>query len=174
MHFRRQVAHFAIEKIKDICYHYISEVIALKITINTDSNLNDIEITINCPSLTPETERLIAALRLTDKQIAVTKDENSYILDVSEIVYVEAVDRHTFVYTEKDVYDTRLKLYELEDMLSSCGFMRTGKSCLVQLRYIRSLRSELNRKLRLTLENGEQLMVSRQYADELKKRLGVK
>lgn len=57
-----------------------------------------------------------------------------------------------------------------------CGgnFLRISKSCIVQLKYIRSLKSELDRRIRITLENGEQLIASRQYADELKKRLGVR
>ena len=38
---------------------------------------------------------------------------------------------------------------------------------------IKSLKNDVERKLRLTLENGEQIIVSRQYAEELKKRLGV-
>ena len=62
----------------------------------------------------------------------------------------------------------------MEERLCQSGFFRVSKACLIQLKYIRSLRTELNRKLRLTLENGEQIIVSRQYADELKTRLGVK
>ena len=54
------------------------------------------------------------------------------------------------------------------------GLRNAGKSSLVQLKYIKSLKMDINRRIKVTLENGEQLMVSRQYADELKKRLGVK
>ena len=146
----------------------------MKITINIDENLQDTEITVNCKALTPETEQIITALRLFDRQIPVTKDNEVYFLDVSKIVYAESVDRKTFVYTDDDCFESKLKLYEMEERLCSCGFLRTGKASLVQLKYIRSLKADINRKLRLTLENGEQLIVSRQYADELKRRLGVK
>lgn len=146
----------------------------VKITININENIQDTEIVINCARLTPETESIIAALHIMDSQLTVIKDEGSYILDISEIAYIETVDRKTFVYTENECYESRLKLYEMEDRLCGMGFMRVSKSCIVRLRYIRSLKAELDRKLRLTLENGEQLIVSRQYADELKKRLGVK
>ncbi|MBQ5316625.1 MAG: LytTR family transcriptional regulator DNA-binding domain-containing protein [Oscillospiraceae bacterium] len=146
----------------------------MKITININENIQDTEIVINCARLTPETESIIAALHIMDSQLTVIKDEGSYILDISEIAYIETVDRKTFVYTENECYESRLKLYEMEDRLCGMGFMRVSKSCIVRLRYIRSLKAELDRKLRLTLENGEQLIVSRQYADELKKRLGVK
>lgn len=146
----------------------------MKISININENSSDTEIVINCSALTPETERIIAALRMLDSQMTVTKDGEVYILDVAKIVYVESVDRKTFVYTEGDCFESRLKLYEMEQQLCQSGFLRISKSCLVHLKYIRSLRAELDRKLRLTLDNGEQIIVSRQYADDLKQRLGVK
>lgn len=146
----------------------------MKISININENRTDTEIVINCNALTPETERIIAALRMLDSQMTVTKDGEVYILDVAKIVYVESVDRKTFVYTEEDCFESRLKLYEMEQQLCQSGFLRISKSCLVHLKYIRSLRAELDRKLRLTLDNGEQIIVSRQYADDLKQRLGVK
>lgn len=146
----------------------------MKISININENRTDTEIVINSNSLTPEIERIIAALRMLDSQMTVTKDGEVYILDVAKIVYVESVDRKTFVYTEGDCFESRLKLYEMEQQLCQSGFLRISKSCLVHLKYIRSLRAELDRKLRLTLDNGEQIIVSRQYADDLKQRLGVK
>ena len=146
----------------------------MKITINTDPALKETEVTVNCPALTPETESIIAALRMMESKITVIKDDESFILDISGIAYIESVDRKTFVYTENDCYETRLKLSEIEEQLCGSGFLRISRSCLVRLRYIRSIRAEFDRRLRLTLENGEQMIVSRQYADELKKRLGVK
>lgn len=146
----------------------------MKISINIDPSLNDTEIVVNCSSLTPETENLIAALRIMDSQITVIKGEESIILEISKIAYIESVDRKTFVYTDSEYFESKLKLYEMEERLCGSGFLRISKSCLVRLRYIRSIKTEFDRKLRITLENGEQMIVSRQYANELKKRLGVK
>lgn len=146
----------------------------MKITINIDESLHETEIIVNCGTLDAQTEQIITALRLFDRKITVTKNDELFFLDVSKIIYVESVDRKTFVYTSDDCFETKLKLYEIEERLCNSGFLRTGKASLVQLKFIRSLKAEINRKLRLTLENGEQLIVSRQYADELKRRLGVK
>lgn len=145
----------------------------MKISINIDPELTDTEIIINCGNLTAETENIIAALRMADNQMTVLKDGETHILDISKIAYIETVDRRTFVYTEKDCYESKLKLYEMDEKLCSGNFLRISKSCIVRLKYIRSLKAELDRRLRITLENGEQLIASRQYADELKKRLGV-
>lgn len=146
----------------------------MKISIDIDSAKQDTEILISCKSLTPEIEKLIATLRILNQQIMVEKDQETYILDVARIMYVEAVDRKTFIYTREDCYESKLKLYEMEERLEESGFLRASKSCLIQLRHIRSLKGDLDRRLKVTLENGEQIMVSRQYADEIKRKLGVK
>lgn len=90
-------------------------------------------------------------------------------MDVATILYIEAVDRKTFVYTEKGVYESDLRLYELEEQLEEYGFFRAGRSCLIQLHAIKSLKRDINRRIRVTMENGEVLMVSRQYSEALKK-----
>lgn len=145
----------------------------MKIFININPELSDTELTINCSGLTAETENIIAALRMVDNQLTVIRDGEAHILDISKIAYIETVDRRTIVYTEDDCYESKLKLYEMEEKLCSIGFLRISKSCIVRLKYIRSLKADLDRRIRITLENGEQLIASRQYADELKKRLGV-
>lgn len=146
----------------------------MKISINVDTNIKDTEIAISCNQLTPEIEKLLATLRMLDKQLTAVKDGETYLLDVSQIVYIESVDRKTFVYTRDAYFESQLKLYELEERLCECGFFRASKSCVVQMKYIKSLKADIDRKIRLTLENGEKIMVSRQYADGLKRKLGVK
>ena len=145
----------------------------MKITININADVKDTDVVINCNQLSPEIERVLATLRILNQQMMVTKDNETHILDVPEIIYVEAIDRKTFVYTKNDIYESKLKLYEMEEKLIQCGFFRVSKSCLVQLQYIKSLKNDIDRKIRLTLKSGEQIMVSRQYADEMKRRLGV-
>ncbi len=146
----------------------------MKISIDIDSTKQDTEILVSCKTLTPEIEKIIATLRMINQQIMVEKDQETFVLDVARIMFVEAVDRKTFVYTKTDCFESKLKLYEMEERLEESGFFRVSKSCLVQLRFIRSLKNDMDRKLKLTLENGEHLIVSRQYAEELKRKLGVK
>ncbi len=145
----------------------------MKITINIDEKIDDTEILINCNRLTGDIENIIATLRIMNQQMLVMRDDESYLLDVSRISYIEAVERKIFVYTDEAIYESKLKLYEMEDRLCQSGFFRVSKSCLVHLKFIKSLKNDIERKLRLTMKNGEQIMVSRQYAEEIKKRLGV-
>ena len=62
----------------------------------------------------------------------------------------------------------------MEEKLLERDFLRISKQSIVNLRKIKSLKAEINRKIRVTLENGEQIVVSRMYSDELRKKLGLK
>ena len=146
----------------------------MKINIDVDSKYEDIGVDIHVPSLTPEVEKIISLMRMMDMQIAAKKGDETVLLDVGEILYIEAVERNTFIYTEKETYESSLKLYEFEQQLSEKDFIRISKQSILNLRKVKSLRSDINRKIRVTLLNDEQIIVSRMYSDELRKRLGVK
>lgn len=145
----------------------------MKITIYSDEKVSETEITISCNHLTPEIEKILSILRMMNQQLTGIQGEEIFLIDVNQILYFDTVDKKTFFYTDTEIYETPLKLYELETQLSNDGFFRSSKSCIINLKRIRSLRSELNRRIKVTMENGEQLIVSRQYAESLKERLGV-
>ncbi len=146
----------------------------MKIEIDVNENYDDMKVRIECPNLTPDVEKVLSVLRMMDMQIAARKGDEMHILDAAGVLYVEAVDRETFLYTQGNVYESELKLYELENQLGSKGFFRVSKSCIINLKKIKSLKAEINRRILVTMVNGEQIIVSRMYADELRKRLGVK
>ena len=146
----------------------------MKINIDVDSKYEDIGVDIHVPSLTSEVEKIISLMRMMDMQIAVKKGDETVLLDTSEILYIEAVERNTFIYTEKETYESNLKLYEYEQQLCEKDFIRISKQSILNLRKVKSLRSDINRKIRVTLINDEQIIVSRMYSDELRNRLGVK
>ncbi len=146
----------------------------MKIQIRTSAEAEEIEVTVLCGSVTPEVERLVAALKLMDKTLTGKRDGRSYLISAKEVVYIESVERKCFLYTRDCVYETDFRLYELEQQLADRCFFRVSKSVLVNLREILSLKAEYGRRLRITLCGGEQIIASRQYADALKRTLGVK
>lgn len=145
----------------------------MKIEINVDERAEDLKISVTCRQLTPEVEKLLATLRMMNHQLTVRKDDEIYFLDITRVIYIESVDRKCYVYTAGEVYESDFKLYELEQQLTEYGFLRASKSLLIRLQSIQSLKADLNRKIRVTMSNGEQIIASRQYADELKTKLGL-
>lgn len=146
----------------------------MKIQVDIDEKYEDVSIKIESPKLNPEIERILSMIRMLDMQITARKGNETHLLDVSALLYIEAVDRAAFLYTGDDVYESNLKLYELEQQLCDRGFLRVSKSTLIHMKKIKSLKADLNRKIKVTMINGEQIMVSRMYAEELRKRLGIK
>ena len=146
----------------------------MKINLDIDGRYDDTEVIIRAPHLNNDIERMVAMMRMIDMQIAVRKDNETYLLDTDKILYIEAVDRKTFVYTNSENYESELKLYELEQQMTERDFLRISKQTIVNLRKIKSLKTDVNRKIRITLQNGEQIVVSRMYSDELRRKLGVR
>lgn len=145
----------------------------MKIEIIVDEEAADLKISVTCRQLTPEVEKMLATLRMMNQQLTAKKGDEIHLLDIAQIIYIESVDRKCFIYTSAEVYESEFRLYELEQQLEKYGFFRVSKSFLIHLHCIQSLKADINRRIRITMTNGEQIIASRQYADALKKRLGV-
>ncbi|MFA9464946.1 MAG: LytTR family DNA-binding domain-containing protein [Velocimicrobium sp.] len=145
----------------------------MKISIHTDETITETKIDITCEKLTPEIEKVLSMLRILDMKLTGQKNNEIFILDACEILYIDSVDKKTFLYTKMDVYESNLRLYELEEQLSKTEFFRASKSIILNLKQIASLRADFDGKIKVTMTNGEKRIVSRQYARNLKQRLGV-
>ena len=144
----------------------------MKVTVEERPGLEQTEVSIRCPRLDAQITRLIELLRLSDARLTGEKDGETCILDEAEVLYIDTVDRGTFLYTVDGVYQTRLRLYELEEQLACRDFLRVSKSVIVNFAQIRSLRPDFGGRMRLTMSNGEVVVANRQYVPVIKEKLG--
>lgn len=146
----------------------------MQIKLEEDAALKEMEVLIRCPRADGEAQKLLALLRAMDGQkLTGERGGQTFLLEPASVLYIDTVDKRTFLYTEDGEYETPLRLYELEERLAPEDFFRAGKSLLVNFNAIESLRPDLGGRLRLTMRGGEAVYVSRQYAAGLKKRLGL-
>lgn len=143
----------------------------MKIVVNQDPSCPETEIIVNCRQADEDLLKLIAMLRVYQQKLAGILEGEQHLLDVKEVLYIDTVDKKTFLYTEKGVYQSALRFYELEDALKEMDFFRAGRSTILNVCRIRSLRPELGRRWLGAMDNGEQVWVFRQYAGELKEKL---
>lgn len=111
---------------------------------------------------------------MLDRKVTGTADGCTRVLSAEDVLFIESVDKHTFIYTADTVLKTSLRLYEMEERLADCDFLRIAKGCIVNLRAITALKPDVNGRIIATLENGEQVVISRQYAPDFKSKLGLK
>ena len=144
----------------------------MKITIQKNEHQDETEIVIHCRKADNQVLRVVAALSSLDKKLTGTKDGRTFVLDPANILYFDSVDKKTFVYTESEVLEISLRLYELEERLPH-DFFRASKSAIINISKIKSILPDFGGRMEVTLITGEKLMVSRQYAHDLKMKLAL-
>ena len=145
----------------------------MRVTVEQDQKENVVFAEIHCREVTEEVSRLERHIRNFDSFITAKEDGASVNVSTEDIYYIESVDKKTFIYTEKNVSTTDKRLYELEEILDNKDFFRCSKSMIVHLNKVVSLKPEITRNIRATLKNGEVILISRRYAADLKKLLGI-
>ena len=126
---------------------------------------------IRCHSISDEVREIVAFVKSRQGQLTGIADERQYEISISDIFYIESVDNKAFIYTKSKVYETRQKLYELEEMLSKKHFLRVSKSTLLNLMKVSAIKPALNSRFTAVLQSGEQVVITRKYVPELKKAL---
>ena len=144
----------------------------MKIIIQDPAPGDEDSITISVKSMTDNVMRAINLLKSPDS-LTVYIDDQSFMLPVGKIFYAESVDLKTFVYAEKSVYRSRLKLYEIAEILNMGDFLRISKQVIVNVKKIKSVSPAGSSRFHATLTNGEKVIISRQYVPALKERFGL-
>ena len=128
-------------------------------------------IEIGCYRRDERINEIIRFVKLHQGSVEATRDEKQYMIPLSEIYYIEAVDEKTFIYSGKDCYESRKRLYEFEELLSDRNFARISKSVVVNLMKISSIKPALNGRFLCQLRNNENVIISRKYVSEIKEKL---
>lgn len=84
-------------------------------------------------------------------------------LHPGSIYYLEVVDRKLFAYQEKEVWQIDGSLRYFLDCYEESGFVQIGKSMAVNLYRVSRVKADLNMRLRLLMDNGEVLVLNRNY-----------
>lgn len=143
----------------------------MNIQVRGDESSDSVEIVVQCNRNDREYQEILALLQTYGKKITGIKADGTHLVEIQKILYIESVDKKTFYYTRDDVFETSLRLFELEERLRDDDFFRAGKSLIINFRQLKSLKPDFGGRLQVTMSNGERLYVSRQYASEMKKKL---
>ena len=99
--------------------------------------------------------------------IAYGTKKEMYSIQLEDILYFEAVGDLVFAYTGDQVYEIKMRLYQVEETVQQSGILRASKSFLVNVRKIEKVRSVLNGRFMAVMENGEEVLITRHYAREV-------
>ena len=121
----------------------------------------------------PEYDRTVDNLIRKIKNMSISftgrSDGKTVSIDVSDIYYIENVERKIFLYSKKDVYRYDGSMTEIESAMTDTDLVRISRTCFMNVSHLREIMQIKNSHLEAVLDNGEKLIVSRKYLKDIKK-----
>lgn len=145
----------------------------MKIRIELDENIDDNEVIIRCREIDKSIEQIQTAISQISKKgnFVFYKEHTEYYFPLSTIIFFETSENITYAHTINDIFITKNKLYELEDMLPN-SFIRISKSTIVNVDHVYSIDRNLTSSSCISLDKThKKVYVSRSYYKLFKSRL---
>lgn len=146
----------------------------MKIVINKILEKLDIKESaiFNIFEVTPSIEKAISFLEESNYTIVAQNiDSEEFIqIKISDILYLEYLERRIFLYTKNSTLITKDSLLNFSKILPN-EFVQISKSTVANSLYIKAFIAQKNGNLTLEIVGNEKLIVSRRYVANVKKTL---
>lgn len=143
----------------------------MKIFIYRKDDIEENQIDLYYNKIDQETDNIIKYLNSYNKTLAGKNEEGTALINPSEIYYCEIVDRKCFSYLKNSIWQLDRSLQMILDQFQSIGFVRTSKSMIVNIYKIDRLKTDINMRVNIILDNGETVILNRTYRNQFYKYL---
>lgn len=141
----------------------------MRVSIRKVRKKEDEQVIIDCVEITKTVRDIESYVRYRETEISgILKEQQRKRFLLSDVYYFEALDEKVFAYTKEQVYEIKMRLYEVEENYEKQHFIRCSKSVVMNLMRLESISPAMNGRFFAHMQNGEKLMISRQYAPKLK------
>jgi DNA-binding LytR/AlgR family response regulator len=154
-------------------YFEYPRVITIKISIEVIDKTEEEEIRIRCHQAGEEIDRLVHTIKTETLVLLGYQEGQISRIKLSDIYYFEAVDGKVFAYGKNNIYEVKQKLYELEELCKGKHCFRASKSTILNIAKIESIHPSISGRFQALLDNGEKVVISRQYVPMLKHMLDL-
>lgn len=144
----------------------------LKITLESAS-LPETEVIIRGDVTGDEVISLLQLLKnRSSGKLVLYKEDEQYIVDVQDIVFLETSGSKVTVCTQNQTYEAKQKLYELKELLAAFSFAQINKSTLVNISHVKCIQAEFSGNYLIKLKTRKDILtISRKYFKEFKDRI---
>ena len=143
----------------------------MKLIKTKEENLEENYLELHYDKIDEETSAVLDRLRDTLRYIEGTFEDKKVTIALTDIFYIETVDRKTFAYTKDMCVEIKETLRDILEEYSNIGFARISKSTVVNIYKIKKLRGDINMRVIIFLKNDEKLIMNRSYKNEFIERL---
>ena len=92
----------------------------MKIRIDIDNKVDELEVIIRCRRVDDEVAKLQNALLSAladDSRLKLTKGDMDYYIEPQDILFFETEGKRIYAHTKDEVFEAGMRLYELEELL---------------------------------------------------------
>ncbi len=146
----------------------------MKIEIKIDEDCTETKIVVVTSKVTEEVNEIVKRLSSEQPQmIAGFKDEQATMLEPNQIYRVYASEGKVYAEAENGTHLLRLRLYEAEERLAKCSFVRISNGEIINLKKVKGFDLSFAGTICVSLSNGTVTYVSRRYVAKIKQLLGL-
>lgn len=138
----------------------------MKLIKTREENIEENYLELHYDKIDEETNAVLERLRDTLRYIEGTTEQGKVTIALTDIFYIETVDRKTFAYTKDTCVEIKEALRDIIEEFENIGFVRISKSAVVNIYKIQKLQGDINMRVIIYLKNGEQLIMNRSYRND--------
>ncbi len=138
----------------------------MKLIKTKEDGLQENYLELHYDMLDEETKEYISRIDSSLAYIDGTCDDMHITVPVTDVMYIETVDRKTFAYTADKCIEMRDSLRTVLASYTDTGLIRISKSVVVNVYKIDHLQGDMNMRVIIFLRNGEKLIMNRGYKKE--------
>ena len=126
-------------------------------------------VIVEYPEYDQNVERLVSKIKNLNISFTGKADGKTFSIDISDIYYIENVERKVFLYSKKDIYRFDGTMADIDSAIADTDLVRISRNCFMNVSHLREIMQMKNSHLEAVLDNGEKLIVSRKYLKDIKK-----
>ena len=126
-------------------------------------------VIVEYPEYDRSVDNLISKIKNMSISFTGKADGKTVSIDISDIYYIENVERKIFLYSKKDVFRYDGTMSDIETAINDTDLVRISRTCFMNVSHLKEIMQIKNSHLEAVLDNGEKLIVSRKYLKDIKK-----
>lgn len=125
-------------------------------------------VIIEYPEWNRSVENLVRKIGKLDASFVGKTEDSSVRIGISDIYYIENVERKLFIYTKDGVFRLESTMSDIEKSAAETGLVRISRTCIMNAEHLKEMKQIRNSHLEAVMDNDERLIVSRKYLPDIK------
>ena len=126
-------------------------------------------VIIQYPQWSGSVEGLVRKISRMDLTLTGKSEDKTINISISDIYYIENVERKLFLYTNDEVYRFDGTASEIENIIFETDLVRISRTCIMNTEHLKEIKQIKNSHLEAVMDNDEKLIVSRKYLSDIKR-----